>query len=63
MSPYLDLPLRTEAEARREKLEADLRAEGCNETIIRRLANVEVAGKMVNYERGLLDFIMFGPRQ
>lgn len=61
-SPYLELPIRTEAEARREKLEADLRAEGCNETIIRRLASVEVAQKLVEHERKVVNMIqgLFG---
>ena len=57
--------IRTEAEvrARREALEADMRAEDASEAMITRLATDETAAMMLDYERGMLNEIarMFGP--
>lgn len=62
VSPYLNIPLRSEVEARRDRLAADLRAEGANEAAIARLATDEVAGRMVKYESEVIGLIsgMFG---
>ena len=69
-SPYLDLPLRGESEirairARRCQLEQDMRAEGTPEHIIAIAATDEVASRMVEHERHVMDWItgLFGPKQ
>ena len=55
---------RSEVDARREMLAADLRAEGASPAMVERLATDDTARKMVAYERQCFDLIvgMFGPR-
>lgn len=67
VSPQLEAAAasnRSEADvrARRDLLEASMRAEGTPEPVIARLATDDTAAKMVAYEEKLLDFIMFGTR-
>jgi len=43
---------------RREQLAEALRAEGASEAAVKRMANDDVAEKMLNYERGCVDMII-----
>lgn len=64
MSEYLSRPLRTELEARRDRLAADMRAEGASDATIERLATDDTAAKMLRHERECMGaiFALFGGR-
>ena len=49
--------------ARRAGLEADLIEEGASDSTVKRLATDETAARMVEHERAVLEFVMFGAVQ
>jgi hypothetical protein len=57
-------PSGLEVSARREQLEASMRAEGAPQDMIERLATDKTAAKMLEYDRKVTDMILslFGPR-
>lgn len=57
MNKPLNMMDADDVRARRDLLEANMRAEGTPEHMIRRLATDDTAAKMLDYEAGTLAFI------